>query len=1248
MSKIFTGILPDEAIELLHTYVDSDLPDVVIESLQGMGIKGKLAHTAVLPEIELVILDDDLWNTCKAHKMRVMDMPKTHHYTTMEDLRNFLIAMFGDKEGTIKTSNVEVTIKDTDLLVSESDSGNREAELLEENAKLRSQLSTSEQMVSNLRTQLAQAEEDSDVSYFVDKIKELETTIEDLQAQVKSAENKGEASALEARRNEGIAKELEETKAQLESLKTEHSSLTFSHKEALNKVSVLEAEVKALVNQMATSSSDSEETAKLRNTILELNKRLKETELDLDALRANKTSLINESVTLHATVEDLRAAVADRDVLEERLSTVEKQYADETQKNSELEATVFQLKKEAVDADALEKSLSLATAKAEELTSEVSTLRSNLKDSAKEVENLRGTVNTLNDKVSAKNDEISKLASSVSELEASTSEKDSNLAKCNSEIKSLTDKTHSLHSELESAQATISGFEQRIEELESDLSKADRVIASLKEENQNASTRAAELSAENTAIRDEINTYKNKISTLNSQVSALQTDLVKTETSIRDGDVAKSRVSELEDKLRQCKVTLEETLTRAETSEKKVASLNDQLTALNLELESERTAANEMTTSLKEKVKLLTDKLTEIRTEVQSSETSLTDANNKISELSDELQTAKSDLERERSKSSFANSELTKAVERIEALEKSIAGYKSTISALQEGSSDAEELKRQLSAKDNRTTDLEKALEEARTKLTEEQRRVSELQIELSDASTKTSTAQTLISSLQEDLSTAQASLADKEAEVARVRRECDSLKTASSGNKVALETKSKEIVRLNESIGELNSSLSEKTIALEKSNATIRRLEAELADISNTVKTATTVGEIDSEETRRLKATVESLELQIKTAEGIAAEHTAEIQGYQDKISKLMNELSAASEKERLGNNALVENSQLKSSVASLDKRVTDLQAKVATQRQELTSKESEIERLKASRTDNDLISKLQARVTECEADLASAKDSLDDERASSSARIDFLEDETSNLREKLSACEADNKALGEHIEELTSSVFMAMAESAMPKSGIALEVQTPKTHYKNMFVFASGSSESDASLYSLISRQIKMRNTKSYLVVDLSRNTYVDRELGVSKVASPIGWLQGADSPTNYLVSTKYENAKLLATSLSYINELFYLSVDWTSRLDELASLADVVIINVGTLGSAIPDILYNSFTRVMRGHVIVKSTPISLRTTILHLSGLTNIKNTLVSCVSPSATSEKLYSPLAAKWKAQVLQDKDLLIL
>ena len=96
-------------------------------------------------------------------------------------------------------------------------------------------------------------------------------------------------------------------------------------------------------------------------------------------------------------------------------------------------------------------------------------------------------------------------------------------------------------------------------------------------------------------------------------------------------------------------------------------------------------------------------------------------------------------------------------------------------------------------------------------------------------------------------------------------------------------------------------------------------------------------------------------------------------------------------------------------------------------------------------------------------------------------------------------------------------------MANLALPKVAYDFNIEVP-SNFKSKFVcIASGSTESNASVYHQVRRTCMVNPKAHYLIVDLVTDSSVDRDFNIEKVQSPINWLNGAEPFKTFVTNTK-----------------------------------------------------------------------------------------------------------------------------
>lgn len=333
---------------------------------------------------------------------------------------------------------------------------------------------------------------------------------------------------------------------------------------------------------------------------------------------------------------------------------------------------------------------------------------------------------------------------------------------------------------------------------------------------------------------------------------------------------------------------------------------------------------------------------------------------------------------------------------------------------------------------------------------------------------------------------------------------------------------------------------------------------------------------------------------------------------------------------------------------VSEIEKKLTEEKRTTASLTQQLTDMECELLKARDTSEKDSQIKSLKERVTTLTDELKTMQESVSGVSASANNKVALMQAEVDKYRQKYQGITDLLREKEDQIAEMDSSIFSMMGNSVAPRGAMHLALPIAQSPFKNMYVFAAGSAESMMPLYNLVAKQVAQMPTKRFLVVDLVIDSYVDQALGVKgALKTPIDWMSGAKPINGFISPAKYNNVGVVSVATSYINELFMLNVDWSKRLSELSRLADVVIINVGNIESIVHKILFSTFSAVMRGHIIVKATPINLRTVILQLSGLGSLQNTTVDCVDfAQGVSQSFYQRLASKFQSQILSDKDII--
>ena len=164
----------------------------------------------------------------------------------------------------------------------------------------------------------------------------------------------------------------------------------------------------------------------------------------------------------------------------------------------------------------------------------------------------------------------------------------------------------------------------------------------------------------------------------------------------------------------------------------------------------------------------------------------------------------------------------------------------------------------------------------------------------------------------------------------------------------------------------------------------------------------------------------------------------------------------------------------------------------------------------------------------------------------------------------------------------------------------------------------------------------------------MDITVDTQIDVAFSIKNPPSPVNWLDGTESFKKCLSNTKFNNVKAIITGLTHCNSFFLLNIDWASLLSEMDGLADRIIINFGCLTDAVAKLLFNAFTTKYEGVVIIKASPVNLRSSTLNIIGLGTNKNITACCYQMEESAKAIYARLANTCQSRVMKAKDVLKL
>lgn len=773
-------------------------------------------------------------------------------------------------------------------------------------------------------------------------------------------------------------------------------------------------------------------------------------------------------------------------------------------------------------------------------------------------------------------------------------------------------------------------YENKISELQDKLAQSEMLVKNLT------------LQLADSKSATDIQPFIDKIKLLEATIAEKEAELQKndSETYVNLGKVAKAEkvLAEMETLKAELQNTKETCLdlqhqTQVLTEEKEEIQSNyDKLQVEVEELRSTRDNLETLTTSLAE----MTDRCAEL--EAQNSDTTL----------------------------------LQKKLEEVAGAYDELSGVKETLSQKE---LELENLRVDLDNKTKKIEDLKVKVNDFSSLLDEKDALLQDKEIELDTISkekeTLEETSKEESAQLYEQISSLKENIVELQEKIEKKSLEIADLEKDRNDNNDKFNSLQEELDKLSEKdneIEELNASLRDCRNTIEKLQHTITELSTNMAakegeieaykhresafqaSIENNTKTLSeTLEENDSlnDKIKELETEKEKLEGNISTLQESIEQVKKD---YEDKVEQKENEIDDIRvEKQKLENEITTLRASVVESKADSD-TIQQLNSELLEERRKAARMSSELEVL---RNGNNLLSSGDnlVEINKLKKELADTKQKLELAESKDTSSV-ISNEELVALKQKCADLEIEMVDKTNMLEEYQNGIFGKLANIALPKVAFDIKVDVPQHLTSNCVAIASGSFESNFTMYQNLKRTCSATPDKKYIIVDLVSDTSIDMMFGIKQVNSPIPWLQGSQQFYSFLADTKYPNVKVLSTGLAYINELSFLTVDWVSRITELQNQADMIIFNVGCLNDFVAKVLFTSFCKIMKGHIVVKATPINLRTVILTLTGFKDkivLNNVLVSCANFDTTqSKQLYQKLVQKCQAQILKDADVLKL
>ena len=228
--------------------------------------------------------------------------------------------------------------------------------------------------------------------------------------------------------------------------------------------------------------------------------------------------------------------------------------------------------------------------------------------------------------------------------------------------------------------------------------------------------------------------------------------------------------------------------------------------------------------------------------------------------------------------------------------------------------------------------------------------------------------------------------------------------------------------------------------------------------------------------------------------------------------------------------------------------------------------------------------------------------------------------------------------------LSDMASNVFNSIGTFASPNGVVNTRILGKGYNFKNIRFAFAGSSESRKGAYKCLLDELKHKSDEKYLVVDLVSETSIDYVFKVKRVKQGIGWFKNGGDISSYISSTELSNTDVLATGVGYVNDSYFLCIDWISRLQELENSGYNVILFCGDISNIVGRVLHESFASCGNSIIYVLGNASSSRTIVTNLRGLSNKKDSIVAYFDFNPAIQRFYEMVSESNECRVLSNKN----
>lgn len=259
-----------------------------------------------------------------------------------------------------------------------------------------------------------------------------------------------------------------------------------------------------------------------------------------------------------------------------------------------------------------------------------------------------------------------------------------------------------------------------------------------------------------------------------------------------------------------------------------------------------------------------------------------------------------------------------------------------------------------------------------------------------------------------------------------------------------------------------------------------------------------------------------------------------------------------------------------------------------------------------------------------------------LNTEKLALQNKLEILEKSTSRDTD-IEGIMSELTDLRRKYDSIKASKFARLSDYSSFDSSIGLNLLgNDNLNYSNIEFAYAGSTESRKGMYKCILSECSKRNDEDEVIlVDISTETSIDYVFEIRSFKAGLPWFEKGGNINPYLSNTCLKNTKVLSIGgTKYINDCYFLTLDWGRILKDLQSLNKNIVIICGDVSNMVGRILHESFSNYgSSSKIYVHGTAIGCRSVITNIRGLSNASKSII-CYFEFNKQVQKYVDIASK--------------